>query len=186
MNMQSNTLTLTDELGFDAVISKELNMIDEHLRQHQVSLTNYAKAFLDKTFPLCNGSHKDAVSYVIYYNHLLAFMEDGTHSGLLQPKQFIGLCGHKEEPDAILLKENERFVEITFNRSGCIGKTDKANIDDIQVETSQKSALGDKRVWFSMIKDNREVRLDKNGNATYCCRDEVKSFTSKSGHVLEV
>jgi len=186
MNMQSNTLMLSDELGFDAIISKEMNMIEEHVKQHQVSLSNYAKAFLDKTFPLSNGSHKKVVSYVIYYNHLLAFLEDGSQSGLQEPKQFVGLCGHKEEPEAILLKEKDRYVEITLNRAGCIGKGDKANIDDIQVETSQKSSSGDKRVWFSMIRDNQEVRLDKNGNATYCCRDEIKRFTSKTGSVLEV
>jgi len=186
MNMQSNTLTLTKELGFDAIISKEITMIDEYLKQHQVSLSNYAKAFLDKSFPLAQGSHKDVVSYVVYYNHLLAFLENGQQSGLEEPKQFVALCGHKEEPEAILLKENERFVEITFNKCGLIGKNDKANIEDIQVETQQESETGKKRMWFSMISDNREVRLDTDGKVTYCCRDEIKSFTAKDGTTFEI
>lgn len=49
----------------------------------------HAKQFLDRHFPLDSGSHQEVISYVVYYQHLLAFFADGSHSGLRQAKQFV-------------------------------------------------------------------------------------------------
>ena len=57
-----------------------------------------AKLFIDRLFPLSSGSHQDVSSYVVYYQHLLAFFADGSHSGLRQPKQFVAFNGTKDFP----------------------------------------------------------------------------------------
>ncbi len=91
-------------------------------------------AMLDARFPLDNGSHADVKQYVVYFRHIMAFFKDGTHCGLAQPKQFVALCGHKETPESIVLKEDGLHVELKFNRNGSRGKNHLAGIQDIQME----------------------------------------------------
>ena len=91
-------------------------------------------AMLDARFPLDNGSHADVKQYVVYFRHIMAFFKDGTHCGLAQPKQFVALCGHKETPESIVLKESDLHVELKFNRNGSRGKNHLAGIQDIQME----------------------------------------------------
>ena len=102
---------------------------------------DHAKSFLDEHFPLAQGSHKDVKSYVVYYHHLLAFFEDGQQTGLETPCQFVGLCGSKCQPDSILLKHNNLHVELVIDRSGKIGATDKAGIQDIRIESALTSII---------------------------------------------
>ncbi|NOU52192.1 malate synthase [Pseudoalteromonas sp. JBTF-M23] len=114
-----------------------------------------AKEYLDQHCPLDHGSHLHATHYVVYYNHLMAFFADGNHCGLKYPKQFVALCGHRDDPSAILLRKDDQLhIELSFNRCGDSGRLDRANIDDIQVETplssvSSKTEL--KRLWMSFL-----------------------------------
>ena len=106
-----------------------------------------AKLFIDRLFPLSSGSHQDVSSYVVYYQHLLAFFADGSHSGLRQPKQFVAFNGTKDAPSAIVLQDKDYHVELSFDRCGMIGAKDVANLEDIQIEASS-----------SMLMDTTEVR----------------------------
>lgn len=138
-----------------------------------------AKRFLDEQCPLDNGSHLNTTHYVVYYNHLMAFFPDGSHCGLQQPSQFVALCGHKDDPTAILLKKSDGLhIELTFNRCGKTGKCDSAHIDDIQIET-QLSALNNdhaqpqlKRLWMSFLSGVQHALCDTSG---------VKQYTAKDG-----
>ncbi|OHU84908.1 MULTISPECIES: malate synthase [Pseudoalteromonas] len=134
-----------------------------------------AKQYLDQHCPLDHGSHQQATHYVVYYNHLMAFFADGSHCGLKYPKQFVALCGHRDDPSAILLKKADNLhIEIAFNRCGETGKIDHANIDDIQVETqlssvdqqAQHTQLN--RLWMSFLTGVQ--------TATLC-----KQYTAKDG-----
>ena len=91
-------------------------------------------AMLDERFPLDKGTHADVKQYVVYFRHIMAFFKDGSHCGLAQPKQFVALCGHKETPESIVLKDNNLHVELKFNRNGSRGKHHLAGIQDIQME----------------------------------------------------
>jgi len=100
-----------------------------------------AKEFLDASFPLNEGSHKDAVSYLVYYHNLMVILADGSTTGLKNPGQFTGKNGPKSEPDSILLRHHDLYVEIQFDRNGPIGKHDLAHIDDIQIEANPSALL---------------------------------------------
>jgi malate synthase len=166
-------------------ILKDLN------EQRIKELMNYSKSFLDRVFPLETGSHKDVSSYVIYYNHLLAFFADGSKSGLRTPSQFVALSGHKSEPTSIVLKNDGFHVEMIFNKNGPRGMKDLAGIDDIQVETtkanfgSEQAANDDEanaKRWFSMIRSDDELVYDAQGNQVCRCVDVKKAFTDKNGN----
>ncbi len=157
---------------------------------------NYGRDFLDKTFPLDSGSHHDVASYVVYYHNLLAFFADGCSSGLKTPSQFVALCGHKSEPDAILLKNNGLHVELQVNRSGETGSQDMAGIDDIQVESALTCIMdfedsvatvdaNDKialyRNWLQITQKSLEASFDKDGIHFIRQAENDRAYTSKDG-----
>ncbi|WP_261593761.1 malate synthase [Pseudoalteromonas holothuriae] len=139
----------------------------------QCEKLDIAKQYLDQHCPLDHGSHLQATHYVVYYNHVMAFFADGSHCGLKYPKQFVALCGHRDDPSAILLKKSDDLhIEITFNRCGVSGKFDRANIDDIQVETPLSAVSSDtelNKLWMSFLSGVQHT--------AFC-----KQYTAKNGH----
>ena len=180
MNLPINANIEPDISGLNTFINTEIDLIEAHQKQCQHVLADYAINFLDKVFPLTTGSHKDVSSYVVYYHHLLAFFPDGTQAGLASTKQFVGLCGHKEQPEALLLKAEEQYVEITFNRKGRIGNANPANIEDIQIEVCSQD-LQKQRRWFSMLHINRNMSPSEQIDNGKDFNLEAKMFTLTNG-----
>ncbi len=147
-------------------IQHEMQMITQLNESHVKQIMDYSKGFLDKTFPLAHGSHQAVASYVVYYQQLLAFFHDGSTSGLADPSQFIGLIGHRETPEALLLQNQGRHVELILNKGGTQGSKDPAGIDDIQLQTTEPECS-----WFSLV-SGRQVSCRSRGD---------KSFTAKDG-----
>ena len=88
---QETNQTMNLTLGFDSFINEEVSILNGLNEKRVKELMTYSKSFLDKVFPLEQGSHQDVSSYVIYYKHLLAFFPDGSKSGLAIPNQFVAL-----------------------------------------------------------------------------------------------
>lgn len=160
-----------------------------------------ARDFLDQTFPLDSGSHHDVTSYVVYYHHLLAFFADGSQSGLKTPCQFVALNGQKAEPESVLLKNNGLHVEIKFDRNGKNGLIDKANIDDIIVESALTTIMDcedsvaavdaeDKlevyRNWLGLMQGTLETRFEKNGEIHTRRMNPDRIFTDLNGETYRV
>ncbi|MFA0560312.1 malate synthase G [Vibrio breoganii] len=156
----------------------------------------YAKDFLDRVFPLDQGSHHDVESYTIYFNGLMAHFPDGTHTGLKQPKQFVGASDPEREPTSILLKNNGLHVEIIINRQGKIGKTDLSHIDDIIVESAVSTIMDledsiaavdseDKidayRNWLGLMTGSLHASFEKNGATQIRRLEGDKSYTGRNG-----
>lgn len=163
--------TLANPLQQELHIQQQIQLITELNQQHVRQVMDYSKGFLDKTFPLARGSHKDVASYVVYYQQLLAFFQDGSTSGLQEPAQFIALIGHREAPEALLLQNEERHVELILNRRGLQGSQDPAGIDDIQLQTTTPDCN-----WFSLI----------SGRQISCRSRAEKSFTAKDGQPFQL
>lgn len=157
---------------------------------------HYAKDFLDRVFPLENGSHHNVCSYVVYYQHLLAFFPDGSDSGLKNASQFVALCGHKDSPDSILLKNNGLHIELVFDRNGNVGSEDLANLQDIHVEAAVTTIMDcedsvaavdadDKvevyRNWLGLMRGDLTANFDKNNVIMTRRLNRDKSFTSVDG-----
>jgi len=161
----------------------------------------YAKEFLDEVFPLALGSHLDVTSYVVYYQHLLAFFPDGSKTGLKMPRQFVALCGHKDDPESILLCNNGLHVEVQFDRNGSIGCHDLAHIQDVVVEAAVTTIMDcedsvaavdaeDKieiyRNWLGLMAGSLMASFDKNG-VTYTRKlNRDRYFTCPDGEEYRV
>ena len=138
-----------------------------------------AKQLLDRLFPLEQGSHKDVTAYLIDYRHVMAYFQDGSHSGLKYPKHFVAYCGHREDPESILFRDGKgSHIELTLGVHKGTGCVELVNIEDIQLETCtlfpqkvhEMTAI---RHWISLIKAD-----DQGKPRAY---SEAKEYTSKSG-----
>jgi malate synthase len=151
-----------------------------------------AKAFLDDVFPLESGSHKDVSSYVVYYHHLLAFFDDGSQTGLKQPSQLVAVNGQRSDPEAVLLKNNGLHVEIHFDRNGQNGVKDKANMNDIVIESALSAIIDcedsvaavdaeDKidvyRNWLGLMQGTLEASFEKGGQTQTRRMNPDRCFT---------
>ncbi|MFT2092664.1 malate synthase G [Paraglaciecola sp. 2405UD69-4] len=167
-------------------------------RQQVISM---ARDFLDSSFPLASGSHHDVISYVVYYQHLLAFFADGSETGLLQPCQFVALTGPKSDPESVLLKNHGLHVEIVFNRNGTNGAGDSANIEDILVESAISTIVDcedsvaavdaqDKlevyRNWLGLMQGTLKTKFEKGGETIVRCMNKDHVYTSLEGEEYRV
>jgi malate synthase len=138
---------------------------------------SYGREFLDDTIPLQTGSHKDATSYKIVDQKLL--VELGSQSALLADESaLIGFNGDPAAPDCILFKNNGLHFEVQMDSSHFIGKTDKAGVKDILLESALSTIMdcedsvaavdGDDKVviyrnWLGLMQGNLTEEITKGG-----------------------
>lgn len=169
--------------------------------QRAEAVINKAKDFLDAHFPLNEGSHHDVSSYLVYYQHLLDFFPNGRESGLKKSCQFIAFDGAKNAPSFLLLKNNGLQVGLQIDRHGKIGATDKAGIDDIQIESALTTIIDfedsisavdseDKvavyRNWYGLMTGDLSASFIKNGQSITRHLNYDRCYTAKSGGMYRV
>ena len=93
-----------------------------------------AKQFLDDTFPLPSGSHKEVTRYVVRDDVAYAVIGDDEHS--FADDSFVGYTGEPNELKTLMLQHNALHVELQFDREHPIGKIDPAGLMDIELESA--------------------------------------------------
>ena len=96
----------------------------------------FAKSFLDKHFPLKNASFNQVTSLIIEDGSLIARLENGSNTALMNAEQFQGFQGTLQEPSGILLKNNNLHAEIQVDPTHSIGASDLAGIKDVLLESA--------------------------------------------------
>ncbi|SDM43416.1 malate synthase [Franzmannia pantelleriensis] len=138
----------------------------------------YARGVLDRAAPLATGSHRDAVNYALRDGHLVVTLDGGRETGLKDPGKLVGFQGDAAKPEGILLANHGLHLEIQFDTSHPIGKTDPAGVKDLLVEAALTSIMDcedsvaavdaeDKvvvyRNWLGLMKGDLEEQLEKGG-----------------------
>ena len=100
----------------------------------------FAKAVLDKAAPLSNGSHKDARAYAIVDGGLSVTLASGV-SQLAEPSRLKGYRGEASKPSSLLMHHHGLHLEIQFDETHPIGKSDPAHISDVIVESAITSIM---------------------------------------------
>jgi len=113
--------------GTDAMGDLPLSQVYDAARGKRV--ISWAKDYLDKAVPLAHGSHSQVVSYQIKNNQLVP--------ALAFPEQYVGMNQNKDnEIIELFLIKNGLHIIIKINSTGKIGSDDKANVDDIILESA--------------------------------------------------
>ncbi|KKK39274.1 malate synthase [Mesobacillus campisalis] len=183
--------------GTDAI--PEENGADRGLGYNPVrggKVIEFGRNFLDQAAPLKGASHKDAVQYAIENGTLAVTLKSGEKTGLKDGEKIIGYQGSPEQPSAVLLKNNGLHFEIQIDDEHPIGKTDKARVKDILIESAVTTIIDcedsvaavdaeDKtlvyRNWLGLMKGDIEASFRKGGKEMTRRLNPDRKYTSVSG-----
>jgi len=159
----------------------------------------YARHVLDRVVGLTQGSHLDSVAYTILGGQLVVTLKGGQQVRLAQPEKFIGYQGNADSPTAVVIRNNGIHIEIQFDRSTTIGRSDRAGISDLLIEAALSTILDledsvtvvdaeDKVLaydnWLGILKGTLTEEVRKGGQ-TFTRRLNADR-TYKGGHGEEV
>ena len=158
-----------------------------------------AARFLDQAFPLTVGSHGDVTSYALdYHNGLCSLVIDGGRTALADPAQFVGYRQVGEEL-VVLLRHNGLHAEIDIDRANSIGKTHKAGIADIVIESAlttiqdcedsvaavdTEDKVGVYRNWLGLMNGSLEETFEKGGRTVTRRLNPDRVYTAPNGATL--
>ena len=100
------------------------------------AVIEFSKQFLDKTIPLTQGSYSDVTSFNITDNGLEVLLSNQEKAHIENPDQFKGYQGERDNPTAILFKNNGLHLEIQIDKNDSVGKDDPAGIKDVFLESA--------------------------------------------------
>ncbi len=184
----------TDVISEDAGAEKSKNY--NPIRGKKV--IKYARGVLDAHSPIRDATWIDVTNLSIINGELI--ISTGSNSTTLKfSSQFSGYRGAADKPDAVLLVKNNLHIEILLKPDGIIGKTDKAGIDDVIIESAISTIMDcedsvaavdaeDKvlayRNWLGLMRGDLSVEMEKGGKTFIRKLNEDKIFTTPSGGTL--
>ncbi len=149
----------------------------------------WGRAFLDQTAPLTSGSHADVTSYRVECGALV------TDCGTLADPSL--LAGWRE--GAILLRHNNLYIEIVIDADHPIGRTDKAGVSDIVLESAlsaimdcedsvaavdAEEKIGVYRNWLGLMKGDLAASFAKGGAQVERRMSADRTYSAPGGETL--
>lgn len=156
----------------------------------------FARNFLDQAAALIDATHQDAVKYEVVDGKLAVTLENGNTTGLVDQSKLVGYQGSAEEPSAILLKNNRLHFEIQIDHQSPIGKSDKAGVKDVLMESALTTIMDcedsvaavdaeDKthvyRNWLGLMRGDLTATFQKGGKTITRSMNPDRLYTSPTG-----
>ena len=160
-----------------------------------------AKGALDIFAPLASGSHTGATGYRVSGGSLVVTMDGGTDTSLADPASFVGYRGAPGEPNAVLLARHGLHAEIVIDRAHPIGRTDKAGVADVVLESALTTIMdmedsvaavdaADKvvcyRNWLGLMKGTLSEAFEKNGETVHRRLNPDRVYEAAGGGTLRL
>jgi malate synthase len=157
---------------------------------------SFAKDYLDQAIPLTNGSHQDAVAYHLNDQLLMVSLSNGEQSSLKDANAFIGFTGSITQPNTLVFRHNRLHLELVFDASSNIGKTDPSTLSDIILESALTTIMdcedsvaavdGEDKViayrnWLGLMKGNLTEKISKGGQEFTRKMNSDREYQSLSG-----
>ena len=155
--------------------------------EREKKVIEYAKDFLDKNFPINNNSWKNISKISI--NNL----------NLKDKAQLVGYNGSKDNPNSLLLKNNNLHVDIIIDAKSKIGNSDEANISDVIIESAVSTIVDNEdsvaavdaedkvrcyRNWLGIMKGDLQTQMKKNGKKFIRKLNPDRSYEGINGEKL--
>ncbi len=167
--------SLYDAVYGTDVIPGEIGKVYDEERGKKV--ISYVREFLDEIFPINKGSWKEISKIKINESQLGFLIKDKNY--ILKNKNFfVGFTGNKENPNSILLKNNNLHIDIIIDPNSSAGKSDKANISNVFIESAISTIIDNEdsvaavdskdkvkcyRNWLGLMKGDLKAEVEKNG-----------------------
>ena len=160
----------------------------------------YVKNFLDETVPLSNSSWQN-VSKIEIRDEDVVFIVDNKENVLKNKNQFTGYNGEKSNPSSILIKNNNLHIDILIDSNHMIGKSDKASISDVVVESALSTIIDNEdsvaavdgedkvkcyRNWLGLMKGDLTANMEKNGKKFVRKLNSNRNYISKKGKKISL
>jgi malate synthase len=161
----------------------------------------YAKEFLDQAIPLVEGSHQDVVAYSLNEKQLTVDLANGKQSTLKENSAFVGFTGSIDQPNTLAFKHNGLHLELVFDSSSVIGKSEPSTLSDILLESALTTIMdcedsvaavdGDDKVvayrnWLGLMQGTLTEEIQKNGQVFTRKMNDDRSYQSLTGDSLQL
>ena len=148
----------------------------------------WARRFLDEILPLAKGSHDSADAYRI--------VDGALDPALAQPEWLAGYRGDPGSPQKILFRHNDLHIELAFDREHQIGRTDRAGLADVVLESAVTTICdledsvatvdaADKlqayRNWLGLMRGDLSSRFEKGGETLKRVLAEDREYVAPDG-----
>ena len=184
--------------GTDAI--KETDGLQKTIKYNPkrgLKVIEKGRYFLDQIFPLEKQKWNEVEKIFVDKENLSFKCQNNSQDKLKNIKQFIGYNGKKDNPNSIILKNNNLHIEIIIDPKSQVGKNDKAHISDILIESAISTIMDledsvaavdaeDKvkcyRNWLGIMKNELKTTVNKNGNSFDRKLNEDKKFIDINGN----
>ena len=161
----------------------------------------FSKQFLDDCFPIKDFSYKDIINISIKGQRLIFHTDKDQITYLKDENQFKGFSGALENPKEILLVNNNLHLGIQIDPNHPVGRTDKANIKDIILESAVSTIQDcedsvaavdaeDKviayRNWLGLMRGNLAESFQKNGKEITRVLNEDREYFNIEGSTFSL
>ena len=155
----------------------------------------YVRKFLDEIAPI-NDLIWNKITSIQIKNEDVVFLNGKEENYLKHKNQFIGFNGEKDKPNSILIKNNNLHIEISIDPNHLIGKSDKASISDVVVESAISTIIDNEdsvaavdaedkvkcyRNWLGLMKGDLTAEMEKNGKKFTRKLNQDRIYSSREG-----
>jgi malate synthase len=148
----------------------------------------FARDLLELAAPLVDGSWADITGLSIEGGVLNPALKD--------PSQFKGYVGEAGAPKVILLGHNGLHIEVHVDKTHPIGKTDKAGISDVVLESAittimdcedsiaavdAEDKVGAYRNWLGLLNGSLTATFEKGGKTMERAANPDRDYTGPNG-----
>ena len=190
--------SLYDALYGTDVIPGDKN--ESYNEERGKKVITYVRNFLDEIAPLTNASWKD-ISQIRIKEEDLVFIAAEKENYLKNKNQFIGFSGEKNKPTSILIKNNNLHVDVLIDSNHMIGKSDKAFIADVVMESALSTIVDNEdsvaavdgedkvkcyRNWLGLMRGDLTANMEKNGKKFIRKLNPNRNYISKNGKKISL
>ena len=164
-------------------------------KSRAIQVINYVRDFFDKIIPIGKASWKN-ISKIKIENENLVFFVDEKKFTLKNKVQFVGFSGEKNNPKSLLFKNNNLHIDVIIDENSKIGKTDKAGISDIIIESAISTIVDNEdsvaavdsidkvkcyKNWLGLMKGDLKTEVSKNGKTFTRKLNSNRNYTRLDG-----
>ncbi len=194
-------MSLYDSLYGSNIIESEESGSERYDPERGLEVIKYSKKFLDDYFPLKNKLSWKNIQSIIIEKENLTLFSYSSKSTLKNQDKFIGYRGEKNNPTAIILKNNNLHIEIIINPKAFSAKNDSAGISDIILESAltticdnedsvaavdAKDKVDCYRNWLGLMKKSLTSKFNKNGKDYFRKLNPDRKYFSPKGKKLKL